>query len=186
MKSNSYFENEFSVFTHILSGDTVNFHPGLRLMPSQLFHYLVDTYECRHTLPHSGASGNLYPIQIDDQDDNDNINEFCNVFCTVLNNKKFRIDLTGSFPLTDSITDLADIYNGFIDRSINRLSMVLYIKQIDVVADLADKIKKATFITDDNASSKLIPISARTISTLYRFVRTVKEFSDLTSSKRKK
>lgn len=155
-------------------------------MPSQFFHYLVDTYECRHTIPHSGSSGNPYPIQIDDQDDNDNINEFCNVFCTVLNKNKFRIDLTGNFPITDGISDLADIYNGFTDRSINRLSMILHIKQIDVVADLADKIKKATFITDDTNSHKLIPMSARTISTLYRFVRTVKEFTDLTSSKRRK
>lgn len=155
-------------------------------MPSQFFHYLVDLYECRHTIPHPGSSGNPYSIQIDDQDDNDNINEFCNVFCTVLNKKKFRIDLTGNFPITDGIADLADIYNGFIDRTINRLSLILDFKQIDVVADLADKIKKATFVQDDNNSGTLIPMSARTISTLYRFVRTVKEFTNLTASKRRK
>lgn len=154
-------------------------------MPSHLFHYISDSYECRHSIPHSSSAANNFPIQIDDQDDDDNLNEFCNIYCTILNRKQFRIDLIGNVPFTESIVDLAEIYNGMIDRSIGRLSFVLTIDQIGAVKDLAEKIKKATFIDDDSKNSKKISSSARTISSLYRFVRTIKEFIEITNLKKR-
>jgi hypothetical protein len=155
-------------------------------MPSQLFHYIFDTYDCRHSFPHSPSTANHFPIQIDDQDDDDNLNEFCNIYCTIMNKKQFRIDLIGNIPITENIVDLVEIYNGMIDRSIGRLSLLLTIDQIDAVKDLAEKIKKVTFIDDDPKNNKKISSSARTLSSLYRFVRTIKEFTEMSKTKKRK
>lgn len=146
-------------------------------MSSRLRQFLLDTYETRRTSSSPRRIGHDYPIQIDDQDDNDNLNEFCNVFCIVMRRNRFRIDIMGNFPISQQIIDLVDIYNGTVVREQNRLSLPISINQIEAVMDLADRIKKTSFMGDAVNNPNWIAVSARTISSLYRFVRIIKEYT---------
>lgn len=145
-------------------------------MSSRLRHYLFEAYETRHTTARPRRIGPDFPIQIDDQDDNDKLGEFCNIFCMVLRRDEFRLDLVGNFPVTQQMIDLVDIYNGDIIREQNRLTLVLSIRQVEAIMDLADRIRKTAFMGDVVGNPNWLSISARTISSLYRFVRIIKEF----------
>ncbi|MBN1760003.1 MAG: hypothetical protein JW863_16875 [Chitinispirillaceae bacterium] len=146
-------------------------------MSTRLRQFLIDTYETRRAGNYPRRIGQGYPIQIDDQDDNDNLNDFCNIFCIVLRRNRFRIDLVGNFPISQQMIDLVDIYNGTIQRGKNRLSLPLSIGQIEAIMDLADRIKKTTFLGEAVNNPNWLPISARTVSSLYRFVRIIKEYN---------
>lgn len=145
-------------------------------MSSRFRQYLLEVYESRRDDPPSRRS--KFPIQIDDQDDSDPLNEFCNIFCIVGSHNNFRIELSGNFPITREITDLVEIYNGIIDSSNSRLSLQLNIEQVGVLTDLADKIRKTAFIGDSINNPSWHRMSARTISSLYRFIRIIKEFKN--------
>jgi len=146
-------------------------------MSKQLRRYLLDEYEGRRISPYMQKIDNTFPIQIDDQDDSDNINEFCNVFCTVSQNDLFTIEICGNFPITDAITDLVEIYNGGVDRAQGRLTLELRSSQVEAIMDLADRIRKTATMGKLVANSSWLSVSARTISSLYRFVRIIKDFN---------
>ena len=74
-------------------------------MSTRLRHYLIDAYENRRSVHQPSKADPRYPIQIDDQDDNDKLTEFCTVFCTVCKNDSFTLELTGALPLTTYITE---------------------------------------------------------------------------------
>jgi hypothetical protein len=93
-------------------------------------------------------------------------------------NENFRIELSGNFPITKEISDLAEIYNGFSDIINGKIILQLNTEQIEVLTDLADKIRKTSFSGPSVNNANWISISARTISSLYRFVRTIKEFKN--------
>lgn len=147
-------------------------------MPFSLRQFLFNAYEDHHTSAFRRKITADMPIQIDDQDDSDIISEFCNVFCTAKNNDFFYIELIGNFPVSPEINDLIEIYNGHSYISQGRLRLELNIDQIDVLIDLADKIRKAAFCGIDN-NPHWLTISARTISSIYRFVRIIKEYKNL-------
>lgn len=145
-------------------------------MSSVMRQYLLDAYESRHSIALFRRAVKDIPIQIDDQDDGDKLNEFCNIFCIIGKGNNFRIELLGNFPITQEIADLAEIYNGFVDPNQGRLTMNLDLDKIEVLMDLADKIRKTSFDGGNVGNPNWLPISARTISSLYRFVRILKEF----------
>lgn len=147
-------------------------------MSSKLRQFLLETYENRHMFTFSKKKMSDIPIQIDDQDDNDKLDEFCNIFCMVGSNENFRIELSGNFPITKEISDLAEIYNGFSDIINGKIILHLNTEQIEVLTDLADKVRKTSFSGPSVNNANWISISARTISSLYRFVRTIKEFKN--------
>jgi len=146
-------------------------------MTNTLQQFLSDAYESRHATSFSRKTDSNIPIQIDDQDDNDRLHEFCNVFCTVLSRNTFRIELIGNFPITTEMADLAEIYNGSHDITLERLLINLTTDQIDVLLDLSEKIRKTTFLGIAK-NPGWITISSRTISSLYRFVRIIKEYTN--------
>ncbi len=148
-------------------------------MSYNLRHFLFNAYEDHHTSAFRRKLTADMPVQIDDQDDSDKINEFCNIFCTVKNNESFCIELIGNFLVTPEINDLIEIYNGQNDISHGRLQLELNIGQIDVLIDLAEKIRKTSFLGVDN-NPHWLTISARTISSLFRFVRIIKEYKNIT------
>jgi hypothetical protein len=152
-------------------------------MSNNLRQYLVDAYENRHTslLPKKLPADT--PIQIDDQDDSDKLNEFCNIFCIVKTKDSFTLEMIGAFPITSDIADLAEIYNGQADPLNGRLNLNLNIYQIEVLMDLADKIRKTSFM-GNAINSAWLTISSRTISSLYRFVRIIKEYQNLISKRK--
>jgi len=145
-------------------------------MSSRLRHYLLDAYESRRSahLPHRIPRD--LPIQIDDQDDSDNINEYCNIFCTVHSGGNFTVELIGNFPFTREMTDLAEIYDGKADNVNGCLTLQLNCDKVEVLMDLADKIRKTAFMGEKSNNNNWLRISSRTISSLYRFVRIIKEY----------
>ncbi len=154
-------------------------------MSTKLRQYLIDAYEARPSAIFRFKTNKSIPIQIDDQDDLDRINEFCNVFCNVKDNAEFTIELIGNFPISSEIADLAEIYNGYADPLNGRVYLELSLEKIGVLTDLADKIRKTSFLGDKINNTNWLPISARTISSLYRFVRILKEYVKTTQRNKK-
>jgi hypothetical protein len=115
-------------------------------------------------------------IQIDDQDDNDDLTEFCNIFVTVKNRGQFEIELLGKFPVTRDISDLAEIYGGLVDLELGRVVLNLDVNQVEAITDLAKRIRKTSRLGARVNNHNWQRISARTISSLYRFVRLIKEY----------
>lgn len=148
-------------------------------MSKQLSRYLLDEYESRRISPYMQKIDTTFPIQIDDQDDNDNINQFCNVFCTVSQSDLFTIELCGNIPITDGMADLVEIYNGVVDRAQGRLTLELKNTQIEAIMDLADRIRKTAMMGKLVSNPSWMAVSARTISSLYRFVRIIKDYNQL-------
>ncbi len=144
-------------------------------MSSRLRRYLVESYIGGRDFI-TGTIKKGLAIQIDDQDDNDDLTQFCTMFVTVGNRGHFLFELLGRIPLTHEIVDLAEIYDGTVQRNPERVAIRLNLNQIEVLMDLARKIRK----TSKGEYSLDYPgwhrISARTISSIYRFVRLIKEY----------
>jgi hypothetical protein len=117
-----------------------------------------------------------YAFQIDDQDDNDDLTQFCNMFVTVGKRGHFVFELLGRIPLSQDMVDLAEIYSGTVERDPARVMIKLDLNQIEVLMDLAKKIRKTSRMGHTIANPNWHRISARTISSLYRFVRIIKEY----------
>jgi hypothetical protein len=150
--------------------------PATGFMSVHLLQYLSDAYKSpRHFyLPKKHLKSN--PIQIDDQDDNDSINHFCNIFCTVGKRNSVTIELKGRFPITQEIADLVEIYNGHANLTTGKVIVTLTLDQVDVLRDLSDKLRRTSFMGDLVNNPVWLSVSARTISSLYRFIRIMKEY----------
>ena len=151
-------------------------------MSYKLRRYLFDAYAVdRDILPEKIRKD--FPIQIDDQDDDDNIAEFCNIFVTVKKNGRFDVELFGNIPLTQDMADFAEIYNGFADKPSGKITLNLSSRQVEALIDLAKKIRATASMGERVGNPNWHGISARTISSLYRFVRIVKEYGRATSAR---
>lgn len=144
-------------------------------MSSRLRQFLVDSYFSEKEFLTRKVRKGIF-IQIDDQDDNDDMTEFCNIFVTVKKRGRFEIELLGRFPITQEICDLAEIYGGFVDLDTGRVALNLNLNQIEAITDLARKIRNTSKLGGKVRNHNWQRISARTISSLYRFVRTIKEY----------
>jgi hypothetical protein len=144
-------------------------------MSSRLRQFLIESYFSDKEFLTRKVKKDVF-IQIDDQDDNDDLTEFCNIFVTVRNRGRFEIELLGRIPVTQDIWDLAEIYGGFVDLDAGRIVLQLDVNQIEVLMDLARKIRKTSRLGGKVRNLNWQRISARTISSLYRFVRTIKEY----------
>jgi hypothetical protein len=147
-------------------------------MSSKLRRYLVEAYFGEKEFI-TGSVKKDFAIQIDDQDDNDDLIEFCNMFVTVGNRGHFMFELLGRIPLTQNIVDLTEIYNGTVERDPGRIMIRLNIDQIELLMDLAKKIRKTSRMGITIANPQWHRISARTISSIYRFVRIIREYKKL-------
>ncbi len=148
-------------------------------MSYQLSQFLIDAYDYHHTTSPLQQKNLNIPIQIDDQDDNDKLNEFCNIFVTVKPKNNIKLELIGNFPMTKELIDLAFSLNGFTDPAQSKLVLFLKIDQIDLIMDFADKIRKTSFLGPVISNPNWLTISSRTISSLYRFARIIKEYTAL-------
>jgi len=144
-------------------------------MSSALRRYLIEAYAGhREILPEKVRKD--FPIQIDDQDDNDILSDFCTIFVVVKKNKRFEIELSGKIPITLEICDFAEIYNGFADQPSGKIVLNLTLRQIEALIDLGKIIRKTAASGEAVDNPNWHRISARTISSLYRFVRIIKEY----------
>lgn len=143
-------------------------------MSSILRQFLLETYNPgQHYYLKKEKSGY---IQIDDQDDYDNISDFINIFLTVKRRNNFEIEIIGKMPITQDMADLVEIYHGKVDVTTNRIILTLNPRQIEVLQDFAVLIRKTASMGDLVSNPHWNQYSARTISTLNRFVRTIKEY----------
>jgi hypothetical protein len=147
-------------------------------MSSKLRRYLVEAYFGEKEFI-TGPVKKDFAIQIDDQDDNDDLVEFCNMFVTVGKRGHFVFELLGHIPLTQDIVDLAEIYNGTVERNPGRITIRLNVDQIELLMDLAKNIRKTSRMGLSIANPRWHRISARTISSIYRFVRIVREYKKI-------
>ncbi len=145
-------------------------------MSYQLSQSLIDAYDYNHVNSSIQKRGIYYPIQIDDQDDNDKLNEFCNIFVTVKPKETIKLELIGNFPITKELVDLSTSLNGFTDSLQSRLVLYLKTDEIDIIMDFADRIRKTSFLGSAISNPNWLTISSRTISSLYRFARIIKEY----------
>jgi hypothetical protein len=147
-------------------------------MSSKLRRFLAESYLGEKEFITSNVRKD-YAIQIDDLDDNDDLTQFCTMFVTVGNAGNFVFELLGPIPLTQEIVDLAEIYSGTVERAPARLLMRLNINQIEMLMDLAKKIRATSRMGYTIENPNWHRISARTISSMYRFVRVVKEYTKI-------
>jgi hypothetical protein len=148
---------------------------------SKLRRYLLDAYAgTREVLPEKIRKD--FPIQIDDQDDDDPVSDFCNIFVIVKKNNCFEIELFGNPPISHEIEDLAEIYGGFANEQSKRIVMTLSTQQIEALIDLAKRIRNTVAGQVTAGPATWHNASARTISSLYRFVRIIKEYSRSSTS----
>lgn len=145
-------------------------------MASELRRYLSDVYKSRHAFSLPKKYLKTSPIQIDDQVDDDPITDFCNIFCSVGHKNSIILEFYGRFPITRELKDLVEIYNGYIDPSAGKMVIRLKTDQIEVLRDVSDKIRKTSFMGDIANNASWLSVSARTISSLYRFIRIIKDF----------
>lgn len=144
-------------------------------MSAKLRQYLIDTYERQRP----GSRKRWHkdtPIQIDDQDDNDVLTEFCSIYVVVNRKNRLDIELAGAMPITDEIADLAEIYDGHADPKHGSVSLSLCPMQIGALVDLAGRIRRTAHRGMEVGNPNWHRISARTISSLQRFVRTIREY----------
>ena len=144
-------------------------------MAHDLKQHLLEAYSTNDYSYLKGSKKHNF-IQIDDQNDNDNIEEFCNIFITFKGRKSFELELIGKIPITQDIADLAEIYHGKIDLLSNSICLTLNPKQIEAVSDLISLIRKTSslgLLVDNPNWQHILP---RTASSLNRFMRTIKEY----------
>ncbi|MBN2189158.1 MAG: hypothetical protein JW699_06875 [Chitinispirillaceae bacterium] len=145
-------------------------------MSSDLREYLADVYKSRHSFSLPKKYLKTTPIQVDDQDDDDAIADFCNIFCTVGRGDAMTLEFYGRFPITRELADLVEIYGGRIDSRAGKITIPLKIDQLELLRDFSEKIRKTTFMGDMANNPSWLSVSARTISSLYRFMRIIKEY----------
>jgi phage/plasmid-associated DNA primase len=145
-------------------------------MASRLRQYLLDIYKSQHAFSLSKKYLQTASIQIDDQDDNDSIADFCNIFCSVGTKNGITLEFYGRFPMTKELADLVEIYNGYVDPAAGKMAIRLTLDQIEVLRDLSDKIRKTSLAGDTVNNPAWSSIAGRTISSLYRFMRIIKEY----------
>jgi hypothetical protein len=144
-------------------------------MSSRLRRYLLGAYGgAREIMPEKVRKD--FPIQIDDQDDNDNLSEFCTIFVLVRKNSCFEIELSGKIPISREISDFAEIYGGYGNQQTGKIVMNLTPYQIEALIDLAKMIRATAASGNAVGNANWHRLSARTISSLYRFVRIIKEY----------
>ncbi len=144
-------------------------------MSSRLRQYLLDVYEPRGMRTGFAGAGDV-PIQIDDQDDSDNIDEFCTIFVQVTRNNMLVVELEGRMPITPDIADLAEIYGGSADPQRAYVVLRITLQQADALEDLAARIKQTQYDGDKVSNPNWFKIAARTASSLKRFVRLIRDY----------
>lgn len=143
-------------------------------MAENLKKYLINSYPVdRDSLVHRS----WHFIQIDDQDDNDNIQTFCNIFITFINNNTFQLELSGKFPITHEISDICEIYKGYANIHRKTLILTLDRDKVDVIDHLVEMLKSTSHLGNTVDNEEWEQMSARTVSSLKRLSRTIREFS---------
>jgi hypothetical protein len=144
-------------------------------MSGQLRQILLKTYNNPQKELLSETSEHRY-IQIDDQDDHDNITEFCNIFVNFKKRNTFELEISGRIPISDEMADLIEIYQGKVDPNRNKITLTLNLHQIEVLTDFASLISKSSHLGSVVGNSNWKQNSERTINSLSRFVHLIKEY----------
>jgi|WetSurMetagenome_2_1015567.scaffolds.fasta_scaffold00565_15 hypothetical protein len=145
-------------------------------MSARLWRYLAESYLVEKDFLREMESMDS-TIQIDDMEDHDDLTQFCALFVTVGKRDDFVFEALGGIPLSQELVDLVEIYGGTVEREPCRVVVSLTTAQIEVLTDFAGHIKKTSRAAGIIENRNWQHISARTISSIYRFVRIIKEYS---------
>ena len=153
-------------------------------MQSRLSQYLLERYEdgLGSFRQRGGSRRNVF-IHIDDRDDGDSLTDFCNIFCSFLSGKNLRLELTGIFPITEEMADFAEARGGFADVERGTLALNVSPDQTSSVDELARLVKKTARMGSIIGNPNWFRISARTVSSLLRFGRVLREYSESAGSR---
>ena len=124
-------------------------------------------------------------IQIDDQNSNDNFQTFCNIFITFKRGNSFELEINGKFPITPEIEDICDIYKGYANIHRKRLLLHLDTNKIAVIDDLANMLKTTVHMGESIDNPDWKQISARTVGSLKRVSRILREYNTISNENRK-
>ena len=148
-------------------------------MQSKLCQYLLEYYEGgRGSFRKRGGSRRNVFIHIDDRDDGDSLTDFCNIFCSFVSGKSLCIELTGRFPITKEMADFAEARGGFADVERGTLSLNVSVGGVAAVDELASLVKNTARMGSIIGNPNWFRISARTVSSLLRFGRVLREYSE--------
>ena len=147
-------------------------------MSKRLRQYLYEHYTINGNRSYKKLKKD-YAIQIDDQDDTDPLNQFCNIFVTVGGGNIIEIELCGNVPMTKEISDFAEIYSGMAYRYNGRIVLRIAPRQIEALIELAHRIRDTAGMGETVGNPGWEKMCARTISSLYRFVRIIKEYQGM-------
>jgi len=113
----------------------------------------------------------LNVFQVDDQTDEDDIEEFCNIWVKIKSpfTPQFELELVGIKPITPQIRDLIEIYNGTINERYHQLTVSLHVKQVAMLEDLADVISILKPTHSPLRTSTFYEIRDRTAYSLHKF-----------------
>ena len=148
-------------------------------MQSRLSQYLLERYEDgRGSFRQRGGSRRNVFIHIDDRDDGDSLTDFCNIFCSFVSGKNLRLELTGRFPITEEMAGLAEANGGLADVERGTLALNISADEAAAVDELASLVKNTARMGSIIGNPNWFRISARTVSSLLRFGRVLREYSE--------
>jgi len=137
--------------------------------------YLFEAYSVNDEHYRKGFKKKSY-LQIDDQNDYDNISEFCNIFINFKRHNSFEIELIGAIPITREIADLAEIYHGSVNNQMNTITLQLSIRQVEVLNDLTAMIRKTSSMGKHVDNPYWEQNSIRTANSIADFIRITNEY----------
>lgn len=144
-------------------------------MASRLYQYLLDIYEPRRE--RSVFNGHeREPIQIDDQNDQDNVGRFCTVFTTVGRRERMLVEIEGALPPCEDLWHFAESNGGRVDPKAGRIGMEVTPATMWILSDLATRLRRSADDPSSTDNPDWPSVSRRTADSLDRFVCAVREF----------
>lgn len=144
-------------------------------MAPRLHYHLLDRYDPkRHRAALNGQP--VTPVQVDDQTDTDNINQFCTVFATAQGRSDVLVEIAGPLPITPEIELLATAHDGTVDKTRGRVSLKVACAEPSPLTDLA-RLIRATGVNGCAVSHpQWVPLASRTADSVTRLEQALREF----------
>ncbi len=126
------------------------------------------------------------PIQIDDQDDNDTLVQFCNIWVKVCAMGKMELEIWGNFPYTQEVGTYIERFGGRYSSQRKSLTLFIRVRELELLLEMADLFERLSSMPVTNAEWSAgyrnplwHSVALRTAGSLRRFVNTVLQYRRL-------
>jgi hypothetical protein len=154
-------------------------------MSKKLFRYLMDEYAGTGKVSLRGVKWDT-PIQIDDQDDNDTLVQFCNMWVNVYAMGRMELEIWGNFPCTDEVRACIARFGGRYSSQRKSLILFIRVREIELLLEMADLFERLSSMPNKNVewstgyrNPSWHSVALRTAGSLRRFVNTVLQYRRL-------